>query len=85
MFVFKATSSSKRATRLEKSYVMCTDKKGLNRAQLSFLGLIEQLETSNRKRLKSLAKTLKRWRGPVLVYFRLKVTIGSTEAINAQA
>lgn len=59
--------------------------KGIKRAYLGYLNIIEQLKTTSQKRLLSLARTLERWRDEILNYFKYRVTNGPTEAINARA
>lgn len=59
--------------------------RGFKRAYLSYRRLIEQLEKASHPRLKTLMRTLKKWRDEILNYFDLQVTNGVTEAINGNA
>jgi len=59
--------------------------RGVKRAYLSYLRIVEGLKNSHQKRLQSLARTLTKWRDEILNYFRYQVTNGPTEAINARA
>ena len=58
---------------------------GFKRAFLSYRKLVAQLEKANHPRLKTLLKTLIKWRDEILSYFQIKVTNGVTEAINGNA
>lgn len=64
---------------------MCPEWTGFKRAYLSYRRLIEQLEKASHPRLKTLMRTLKKWRDEILNYFDLQVTNGVTEAINGNA
>jgi transposase len=59
--------------------------KGFKRAYLSYRRAIKRLEKSGHPKLKTLLKTLKKWRDEILNYFDFRVTNGVTEAINGNA
>lgn len=59
--------------------------RGFLRAYQSYRKLITSLENSSHPKLKTLLKTLKKWRDEILNYFDFKVTNGPTEAINGNA
>lgn len=59
--------------------------KGIKRAYLSYRQVMKRLEQSDHPKLKTLQRTLTKWRDEVLSYFDLRVTNGLTEAINGNA
>lgn len=59
--------------------------RGFKRAYLSYRGVMERLERSDHPRLKTLQRTLKKWRDEILSYFDFPVTNAVTEAINGNA
>ena len=59
--------------------------RGFKRAYLSYRRVIKRLEKSDIPKLKTLLKTLKKWRDEILNYFDFRVTNGVTEAINGNA
>ncbi len=58
---------------------------GFLRAYQSYRNLVKFLERCAHPKLKTLLKTLKRWRDEILNYFDFKVTNGVTEAMNGNA
>ena len=59
--------------------------KGFLRAYQSYRRLITSLETCSHPKLKTLRRTLKKWRDEILNYFDFKVTNALTEAMNGNA
>lgn len=59
--------------------------RGFLRAYQSYRKIITGLEQSKHPKLKTLLKTLKKWRDEILNYFSFQVTNGVTEAINGNA
>lgn len=59
--------------------------RGFLRAYQSYRKIITSLEKSSVPKLKTLLKTLRKWRDEILNYFELRVTNGVTEAINGNA
>lgn len=59
--------------------------KGFKRGYQSFQKLIKRVEQSQQPKLKTLHKTLMRWRDEIISYFDFPVTNGVTEAINGNA
>jgi transposase len=59
--------------------------KGKNRARWKLEKLIDKLKNSDLKRLKTLGRTLHRWRDELVNYFTFKITNGFTEAMNNTA
>lgn len=59
--------------------------KGFLRAYQSYMKLITSLKNSTQTKLKTLLRTLKKWRDEILNYFSFPVTNAVTEAINGNA
>jgi len=59
--------------------------RGLRRATRAFDRLLERCDASALPELKTLARTLRRWRDEVLAYFETRLTNGITEGFNLKA
>ena len=59
--------------------------RGFLRAYQSYRKLIASLETCTHPKLKTLLRTLKKWRDEILNYFEFRVTNALTEAMNGNA
>lgn len=58
---------------------------GFERATNAFTGLTDRMATSNLPEIKTLRKTLMKWRKEILAYFLQKLTNGKTEGYNRLA
>lgn len=56
--------------------------KGLNRATVALNAMTDQMATSEISEIKTLRKTLLKWRNEILAYFETGLTNGRTEAYN---
>jgi transposase len=59
--------------------------RGIDRASHAFRSLIDKLASSNLTKIKTLRRTLLRWRLEVLAYFDTGITNGRTEGFNLKA
>jgi transposase len=59
--------------------------RGTKKAEKAFTRLTDQMALSNLKEIKSLRKTLRKWRKEILNYFSTRLTNGKTEGYNRLA
>lgn len=56
--------------------------RGYNRARRALIGLLDRMATSELNEIKSLRKTLMKWKDEILNYFATGITNGRTEGFN---
>ena len=59
--------------------------KGYRRAHKAFVAMTDRMANSNLKEIKTLRKTLLKWREEILNYFKTRHTNGRTEGFNGKA